>query len=61
LRQGTVFDGAGGFLYVIIEPDELDPDTLLVGNAAVIVDMEQDITTAGSPSLGLPTEPMLMA
>jgi hypothetical protein len=54
LRQGAVFDGVGGFLYVIVEPDEFDPDAILVGNAAAVVDIEQDVTPAGIAVLGFP-------
>src|SRR6185437_3449135 len=54
LGKRTFLYGPGGFLHIVFKPNEIDPDTTFVRDAALVIDLEQDIAAAGISILWLP-------
>lgn len=52
IGQTAVFYGPGCFFYVVVEPDEFDLYAVFATDAAVVIDMQQDVSTPGVAVFG---------
>lgn len=51
--QAAIFDGLGGFFYIIVEADEVCPDAVFVSDTAVVIDVQDNIAALGIAVFGL--------